>query len=87
MSDICESMLNVEFNIEFFECLVIKLSTIIGNDNIQKSKSIYFEFLKEVFDFTLGDVSQEFYLYPFDEGVHGDNKKLLLIYCLGKWTR
>lgn len=73
-------MLDLEFSIVIFECLVVKLSVIIGDDDIEKTKSAN-GLLKEVFDFIFCDVYQGFCLHPFGEVVDSDNKKLLLASC------
>lgn len=68
----------MEFGIVFFECLIIKLLTIIGDNNMEKSKSTYDEFLEEVFDFALCDVCQGFYLHLFSKVVYSNNEKISL---------
>lgn len=53
MPDGHEPVLNMELNIEIFEYLVIKLSAIINDDGVWKSKSVDNWFL-EGLDLTLG---------------------------------
>lgn len=55
-------MLDVKLSIEVFEYLVVKLSTIINNNGMGKSKSAYDRFL-EVLDFALDDVCQRLFLH------------------------
>lgn len=75
MSDRYESMLIMKISTELSKDLIVKLSIIVKNKDMEESKSVDDEFLKEVLDFTLGDVHQGFYLHPFSV-VDGDNEKL-----------
>lgn len=73
MSHRYKPVLDVEFNIEFLEYLIIKLSTIIDNNSMRKSKLGDNRFLKEILDLALDNVCQGFYLHPFDEVINGNN--------------
>lgn len=71
-------MLDVELGTEILEYSVAKLLAIINNDGMKISESTDDRLSEKVLDFTLDDVCQRFYLYPFDKIVNDDDEELLL---------
>ena len=71
-------VLNIELGAEVFKLLVIKLSTIIGNNNSRKTKSKDDGFPNKIFGFALGDLGHRFSFYPFGEAVDSHKQKFLL---------
>lgn len=77
MFDKYESVPNVKFSREFLECSVIKLSSIIDDNNIQSPIQHRIDFQKP--DFALDDVDQGFYFHPFGKVIDGDGEKFFLV--------
>lgn len=70
--DQSKPVLNMEFDIEISECLIIELSDIIRDDSMLKSESINDQFLEKSLDLTLGDVchgSASFYLVKYSMAI------------------
>lgn len=65
--------------------MVVKLSVIVSDDDVEKSKLTNDRFLEEAFDFAAGNVCKGFYLHPFDEVVDHNSKEFLLTNCRKKW--
>ena len=64
-------MFDIEFGIEFFELLVIKLLTVVCDNGSWETKSANYRFLYKFFSFSFGDLSHWFSLHPFGEVVNG----------------
>lgn len=58
----------MKFSAKVFECLVVELLAIIGDDGVGKSKSIDDLSLEETLDLAISDVHQRFSLHPFGQG-------------------
>lgn len=84
MFDRCEPVLDVQFGIEFFEHLVVKLFVIVSDDSMKKSKPTNDRLLEEYLNFALYDICQEFCLHLFDEVVDSDEQIFSLARCWKK---
>ena len=77
----------MKFRTELSEILIIKLSTIVGDDSVRQTEFINDGFLNEVFHFAFSDLRQRFGFYQFGKVVDGDYYKFFLIRYRGKRTK
>ena len=66
------------------QCVVIKLFSIISDEDSRDAKAANDAFPDEASDILLGDSGQRFYLNPFSEIVNSYDKGLKLLHCHGK---
>lgn len=87
MYDRYESILNIEFSTELPKSLIVELSAIFNDDDIEEFELIDEKFLEKVLNFALDNVYQDLCFHPFDKVVNSDDEKLQLTYCWEKWIK
>ena len=79
-------MCNIKLRTEFFEVLIVELSSVVSDDGMRQFESVDDGFLDEVFHFTFDDLSQGFGFYPLGQIVDCDHYEFFLARHWGKRT-
>ena len=79
-------MLYMELDIEVLKLLIVKLSVVIGDNDLREAELADDQFPHELFSLSFSDLGHRLGFHPLGKVINSDEKEFALPFCRGKRT-